>query len=525
MEDVREYIPKVVEGDQVNYYKINNIINDFYNTKASNKNNNNLHLNKSGEIQEYIKKSNSSKINFNQLEDNKNSFNTVNNDKKHFHSPRTINYKEPLTRFNSGFFSESKIQTQLILSDRIMNINQMNNNHNTINDTMNKYQRSKSSYNFNELNGTLSTKFNSINFNLINSKTNKNSKKIKFIINSSKKDNNSNNSNEYTIMNYNTDSIYNMKSMNNYVSIAGGFWKNKKPFSKNNFENCKNNNTTIDETYRNNNMKNKKVRKIKNTKEYSFKNSYKNNTYRTSKNKNSKRNLSLFKSKDNIHKKNYNKMYNFDKNIYNNIKLRNQTLNNSNRHYYSNQKNPLFINFEEDKNASETIANCNLHFFKSKNNRTNLNNEINLLNKFMKDFTQKEMSHISNYKNPSKDINTQRLPKNNFYNKKINSLINYNSNYEQFKKNKKRKIADDNKEDLKNLKKNHVEKNLDDKDVFNNFYYNRNIPYIIKKGAFGNKKLKNLNFYDFDFNDIGLGNDSDNIKNLKFLSLHIDNKE
>ena len=245
VDDVREYIPKVIDDDQVNYQKIKNIINNStinniikkdntsknkriinkvkkhkiinnsYNNNSNNSNNNNnnskekieyypsytnneenklnitgnkskrkenisyninkIHNQNMNEIDynDVVDKNNFyySNINFNKLEERKNNnYNTVLNNVKNQHNPATINFREPTAHFQSNIFARHKNKVnsnnnKILLNPGIMNINKTNRNDEN---DISKYQRSKSSNNFNELTRTMH-KFSSINFNLMNS--------------------------------------------------------------------------------------------------------------------------------------------------------------------------------------------------------------------------------------------------------------------------------------------------------------------------------------------------------------------
>ena len=265
VEDVREYIPKVIDDDQVNYNKIKNIINNStinniikkdnknkriinkikkhkainnnsYNNTNNNINNNNLNANRkikyypsytnneenklnvtgnkdnkkeSHSCNKIIKEKEENKnennnniynnnINFNKLEERKNNnYNTALNNKKNNHNPATINFREPIAHFQSsiyaGYNSPKENKNNMIINNGYININKTNRNEDN---DINKYQRSKSSNNFNELTRTIH-KFSSINFNLMNSQSNNNNinKNMKYSVDSKNIQQNINNKN------------------------------------------------------------------------------------------------------------------------------------------------------------------------------------------------------------------------------------------------------------------------------------------------------------------------------------------
>ena len=203
------------------------------------------------------------------------------------------------------------------------------------------------------------------------------------------------------------------------------------------------------------------------------------------------------------------------KKIYNNRLKDNNNYKDYN-HKYNNIKN---------KNAT---INYNTSKQKNRYRKNDLNNEMNLLNEFMKDFNkeQKEISYLSNYQNITKEINSQRLPKMDIRKKNITSLINFNNNND---KSKDKKMEEE-KEKIKNelfCTKN-IEQN--DKENFYNFYNRKNKPYIISKETnnYIKKKMKNINLEDYYTNEIkndNSNNDSESIKNIKFLSLQKEKKD
>ena len=69
-----------------------------------------------------------------------------------------------------------------------------------------------------------------------------------------------------------------------------------------------------------------------------------------------------------------------------------------------------------------------------------------------------------------------------------------------------------------------------DKENFYNFYNRKNKPYIISKETnnYIKKKMKNINLEDYYTNEIkndNSNNDSESIKNIKFLSLQKEKKD
>ena len=231
------------------------------------------------------------------------------------------------------------------------------------------------------------------------------------------------------------------------------------------------------------------------------------------------------------------------KNIKKKVYSSNKDNNSNNNNNDNNNLNYKYNNNNGQSKNSNTNINYNTSKQKNKNNikqKTNLDNEINLLNTFMDDFNkkeQKEVSYFANYKNISREIrevNTQRLPKMGNSKKNINSAINYNYNSEKYigqksrsKKREKLKIKD--KRESKNEIFNKQNADYYEKENFYaNVYQRKNRPYIISKETnnFIKKRMKNVNTDDYS-NDIKMGNntnDSDSIKNIKFVTLKKEDK-
>ena len=511
---------------------------------------------------------------------------------------------------------------------------------------INKYQRSKSSNNFNELARTFH-KFSSINFNLMNSLSN--NKKWKYSVESKniQKNNDSksndihkiyenknmaekclsynnlvnnrvnfnelnntlslDNNNDNILVTYIQNNNINFNTNNNIMSIHlkeedsnknllykeikenktqrnSSYFNNKlinrhKPMGFNNAFRNKNvlykkrmkDKNIINNESKKENVKNKKIKKIKNNDCNYYKKNFNKNIpiskINEFKNKTKINTIVNNNNFDSINDKNYMEI-NMHNDFNYNKKVRSQTLNG---HPGSNHR--LYNKFEENKNSTMEISkNIKKKFYnnylkdvnnyndnsikynnniknknsvinynsnKKKNNKTilnrknELNNEINLLNGFMKDFNreQKEISYLFNYQNISKELNTQRLPRMGNRKKSVNSLINYNS--DKFINSKiKNKLAYQQKERQKdkNISKNEFINNKNyenyfDKDNFyTNFYKRKSKAYVISKEMDNNimKRMKNINSDDYYSNDINYDNindDSDSIKNIKFLSL------
>ena len=290
------------------------------------------------------------------------------------------------------------------------------------------------------------------------------------------------------------------------------------------------------------NVRNKKIKRIKST-------GYRNYDYNYNKNNYNKKSIPISKTNDykrqhinNNNLDNYDSIYyinNDNLNINNiNKKVRSQTLNGqpaSNHRLYSkfeenknctmeiskNIKKKIYNNRLKDnnnykdynhkynniKNKNATI-NYNTSKQKNRYRKNDLNNEMNLLNEFMKDFNkeQKEISYLSNYQNITKEINSQRLQKIDIRKKNITSLINFNNNND---KSKDKKMEEE-KEKIKNelfCNKN-IEQN--DKENFYNFYNRKNKPYIISKETnnYIKKKMKNINLEDYYTNEIKNNNNN-----------------
>ena len=530
VDDVREYIPKVVDDDQLNYNKINNIlnlnlkqsngsknkkiINKIKKQKIINNNNNSAAINNNyssstGKIKynptytnneeskiSYIGDQNrkiinlscnkiindnkdnnnfyTSKINFNQQEERKNNYHTVLNHRKSFHSPATINFREPLNHFQSYVYvgHKEQINNNIIssnISNNIINSNINNNlsnniSHNIINNgnininqmnkkednDNNKYQRSKSSNNFNELTKTMH-KFTSINFNLVNSQSN--NKKIKHNIDSKNIQNkNNNNTNNNSHNNTNNNSHNNTtNNINNNIN--------------NNMSNNMNNNMS-------NNMSN---------------------------------------NKNEIHKIYENKNMTEKCLSYNN--LMNDRIN------FSKLENSFYLD-NNDQILVTYIQNNNINF-NTNNNIMSINlkdesSKENLLYKPLKETrTQRNYSSVYNsklfnqYKSENLIGNKNIINKKKINNKKDNEKCNNNNNDEEYWNN----IDSKKSFNLRNKKikkiRNNAYRNSDCN--YNNKNYNKNIP--ISKTNDYNNKIKMNNILNNNNNNNNNNFDSINYKN------------
>ena len=338
---------------------------------------------------------------------------------------------------------------------------------------------------------------------------------------------------------------------------------------------------------RNSNVRNKKIKKVKN-------NSYRNNNDYSYGNKNYN-NKNIPASKNNLITLNNNNNNNFDSINYKNFidnnddnkfhtfntfntfnrKGRSQTLNgrpiSSHRIALNNNK------FEENKNCTMEISknikkkfynNClkdnnnsnyktssnnykssnnshnknksiNYNTSRQKHNKVNinkkndLNNEIQLLSKFMKEYNIKdprELSYLANYQNINKElVYSQRVPKTGTQKKNASTLINFNYYCDKYmnSKNKNKKNEEEKKDKIHTKNEIFIKQNIEQDNFYTNFYKRKNRPYVISKETnnFIKKKIKNMNAEENYFNDIRLDNndnDSDSIKNIKFLSLQKD---
>ena len=560
VDDVRKYIPKVVEGDQVNYHKVNSIINSFNfngimknqngdndNKKLMNKikkqkiQNNNINnysginvkikynpsytnedegkvnrkensnrkkcsLNSSKtKIEKYLDDDENNnffdtKINFNKVEERKNNYNTVVSNKKYFHSPATINFREPLNHFNSGIFSEHKDsinnENNMILSSGNVNLYQTNNNinnnnisnNNNNNSNSNKYQRSKSSNNFNELSSTCQ-KFSSINFNLVNSQSN--NRKVKYSIDPKHKlkntINNKNSSNYIKTIYQSKNFTANFFSYNNLKS-------NRADFSK--FENSlylENNDPILATCGQNNNYNNMNTNlKDEYNKHNSFKQLNENKTQRNFNNYNIKflnqnkqaknQNQNLFRNKNGLYKKRINENEVSDNNLNEpngNSKKKNITNNDDSSMYLDNKKYNNFRNknIKKSKNNYSSYRNNYPPNYNGKNN-----NSLSKTNEIVNhNSSRTKINHFI-----KQDINNRNESLNNNINKKIRSStlnghhnahnkIMMNPNYEENKncvmkvtKNIKKKVYSSLKDNNNN------NNNNNDNNGINYKYHNNN---------------------------------------------------
>ena len=221
VDDVRECIPNMVDNDEINYDKVYKLLNKYNldemciknnnnikkcekkliniikknsngnnNTKNKNKaysnnkikinypqlyeKNINMSINKNNKENNYLNEQEKEmgekifacSINFNKFEEKKNNnYNASinNNTIKYFHSPATINFCEPPSMNDISKVKYNKnITNNALLTRTNLSINKIKKIE------KNKYIRSKSSYNFNDLTENSKNKFSTINFNLIN---------------------------------------------------------------------------------------------------------------------------------------------------------------------------------------------------------------------------------------------------------------------------------------------------------------------------------------------------------------------
>ena len=607
VDDVRKYIPQVVEGDQVNYYKINNIINsnnlnlndfakkeniDNKNKKLINKiknqktqdndNINNNYLTHTSKIKIYTyytneeeskininkcvnqnrKKLNLSinkskpdkyldidennnfyrtKINFNKFEERKNNFttnyNTLLNEKKKFHSPATINFQEPINHFNSGIFSgyKSKIgfKNNMILSSGNVNINKTNEN------KVNRYQRSKSLNNFNELGGTFK-KFSSINFNSINSHSNPKTVKNSVDSKNIQRINSHNNINNSKVINNNNTKMGQNKNMTmNFLTYNNNNKINKENHSKLENSLSLQNNNNILTTYAHNNHSNINItdvnskqnimtinlkdessniniyKQIKENKTQRKDNNYdfkllngqckpikkpnKNqNLFRRSKNRLLKKRITENEISSHLNEQKHDNNKNKEKNNENNIFFNKNKKNND-------LKNKVNKRIENKSEQRKNISNYNI----KNNSLSKTNGYNNKLNNFMNNYNDKNNGiNINNYKKNADNFHIENKLNND--NEKIRSSTfnqHHNSNYKRiilnynFEENKNSNI-----EIPKNIKKK-ISNNLKDN---KNYINDNNLKSNIHNYIYNNNINRNLNI---NYNTTKLNNYS-NINHL-----------
>ena len=447
VEDVREYIPKVVDNEQLNYNKVKNIINNStinniikkdnssknkriaskvkkhkflnnnnYINNIINKNatNNNVKLkysqnyedckvnimankNRNNDNDNNINNNNNiiendenlfynSKINFNNVEEgnNNNNYNTVLNNRKNFHIPGTINFREPVTHFQSSIFTGHKKKTHnnnnytynnMIISNGNININQINKNDDNEN---NKYQRSKSSNNFNELTNTMH-KFSSINFNLVNSQSN--NKKIKYGVSVDTKNQKSNidNTNEIHKIYENKNMAekclsYNnlMNNRDNRVNINNSLYlDNNDPilvtYIQNNNINFNTNNNIMsinlqDDKSSNKNVLYKEIKGNKTQRNYNNNNNNNNNRFNKYRATANITNNNIFRNKNNLYKNKANDKFNFP----NNKKINENSKNNGKNTNYDDT-----MDSSERKKSYNNVRNKKIKRIKSSSYRNN----------------------------------------------------------------------------------------------------------------------------------------------------------
>ena len=429
VEDVREYIPKIIYNEEIDYNKIDEILNKFNlnenkrnnlnnikkcdkkliniirknngNKKNKNKSKNYSHSkirisypqlytnNKS--IKDHIYDNNlmdneyennkifASSINFNKYEERKNNNYTINENTnpKYYHSPGTINFREPS---NIGDCPKSQIpNNNSILNQINININKMKKVE------KNKYIRSKSTHNFNDLSENMNNKNGIINFNLVNNQTN--------IKNRSHSKNNQNKNNiikNYKSYNNDKNKSYNNKS-NDKSSL---FFENNEYylFTLNQNENYKNFYTNSIININNKSLEqkmslSKRIIKSKNNGNKLPKN---NNEIKSglSSIKQQKENLFRYKNVKNMVENNKNEENDYNYNL-NGNKIQNLKTKKSN--------NKKLISGRNSENAIKRNKNMDKYISLSKTSGFNENININYINNINKDINQLNNNNNNDY--------------------------------------------------------------------------------------------------------------------------------
>ena len=641
VDDVRKYIPQVVEGDQLNYYKINNMINNInlkdiikkenHNKKKllnkvkksrtfNNNNNNNINFNHKnnnystsvGKVKynpcytndeekncmkkrEYNLSNNinkidkflnedennkffASQINYNFMEEKKIGYNAPLSNKNSFHNPATINFREPSSHFSSSIFigNKSKItnKNKMMLSNENNNIYNSNNNYSN-NNNLNKYQRSKSSNNFNELSGAYH-KFSSINFNLANSQSN--TKIVKYSADLKHKQNNNNENNINNNKEIIIKQIYQNKNMTTNYLPYNYLKNNLVNFKKN--ENAlylenndpvlitynNNNNTYNDNIINNNNNNSNNIKNVNLINESSKQNLYKqvknkDNIQKNDSNYNARllnkykstTNQNIFKNKNVLYKKRLNENEIFDNNKYeetkqiSKIKEKNNNYDDSNT-FLDNKKYNNYRSNKKIKTKINSFRNTSIHNSKnislSKtneiNNKSKVNNGIikyNIINNNKNDnlnivnknyLGNNEKYNIENNKNninQKKRSSTLNEQHNSYYNKislNVNFEENKNSTLEVSKTTKK--IKDN------NIRENNINMKMNYHNHNNKYYNNNQIKNLnMNYNKYRQKIINQKNNLNNDLNLLNMYMDEENKKEEKemiyFPNYQIMNKE
>ena len=681
VDDVREYIPKIIDNDEIDYNRINNILSkcdlnendnnnnikkyekkliniikkNSNNIKNKNKNKNyshskirinyphlftnnisikNKNIENNFDDKEEEKNIFANSINFNRYEERKNNNYTLNDTKNHFHSPATINFREP-SSIRDYYHNRIK-SNNTILNKTNLNVNRVKKIE------KNRYIRSKSSYNLNDISDNINNNnFSTINFNMINNQVNNKNRshtnnKIHQIknyksFNNDKTFSNNNflnrqndeksslfiDNNEYYLFTLNQNDNYknyninifmnkrennmmnnNNKSLEQKMSLSNRLTKfknnnnkttknneNKKQQkenlfryknigNKNNIENNKNEENEHKMIYNHVNvpsLENKKIQNFKPTKQR-IKKSFtgRNNENGTVRNRNMDKMISVSKTNELINnvnnlnsinhipvdlkqqsKSNY--IYSLNKSNVNTSNNENSipkkiicsTLNN---HYMNNHQKKLKPKVEENKNNTMEIttniksrffnndnyaynlkgisrkkkisdnkkSNINYNIIKQKGNniKKNISREINLLNKFMKEFnnnSQKKNIKGKNEQNEQRKYNTQRESR------YIMNQKHFNYNYDSIYQEKQR-----NKNEIYNKEKNDKCEN----EIICSNYYKKSVDYKVNKdnNNYLRKKVKTFNYgkNQINFNDnekVEEIENYNNIKNIKYSSL------
>ena len=531
VDDVREYIPKVISNDEIDYNKVYNILNKnitikkcekkliniirknssniknknknysnskiklsypqlFTNNMSIKNNNQNKKINFFQNNEEENSNNNkifASSINFNKFEERKNNNYTLNtNTSKYLHSPGTINFREPFAETSKNKISKNKT----ILYQTNLNMNKIKKTE------KNKCIRSKSTYNFNDLSENINNKYSRINFNLINNNiSNKNESKSNTNTNKNKKIKNYKSFNNYKHSYYN-NYLYHRQKINE--ERASLFLENNEHylFTLNQYDNYLNNNY-INNNMMNNNISNKSLEqkmslssrmvKIKNNNKKQKNNQSKNDNNKINQIKQQKDNLFGYKnfvSKNNIEnnkneesdcnmKYNNNNIHGMDYNKIHNFK--NKKSNSKKVITGRNNENLLKRSKNMDKfiSVSKTTE-CNKDIINTNNNINYLNNEYIHQNR-------------SDYMNK---INNNNINTNNENNEKITKKIICSTlnNHHMNNHKKLKEIIEENKNNTMEITKN----------IKSRFFIDEtnaiNLKGIPRKNKSMNNKKSNINY-------------------------------
>ena len=531
VDDVRKYIPYIIENDEINFNKVGLLIN------SSNKSRKSHSVNKKNTNERMVKQSNkkilNKTINYNNYDEMKVNF--LNN-----HCPETINFREPsknkstkIPKPNSGSKNKSNKIVKNIKNNNIINI--LNNNiDNNINNYINNNISNNNSNNATNNNFYYNYYFfnykNDINKKIINKKRNKNNSISVVNFNSCV------NELGINLLDYNNkrkksnNNKFDRSCHNFYINSKYSFVINRpqeqekeqeREFSKNNYKNKsqflnmeykffnKNSKKYEEENKDSSNIINKyKLNKSNINKiPYSRKNDNKDMNMKIS--EKTRKMINNKKScKNKLYKKNYLNKFS----INTNININNENNKNHMNKHKNNSSYKNYESYENDYNTITPLIKLNDNYIQLRKNNTiealgknnvnsirniicynssncintlNNNNSNNITIKNTINYDKKAIyeKEINNYNNLNLFSYNEKFIKENHYNNNELNHINNKNHKKMYKKGNHKLLTDRN----KNINLN--EKNFDN-NLFNNYALKKEKINIEEKNCFIKRKMK-----------------------------------